>query len=289
MRWLLALAAAFVAAVPAVALLRCAEHRLGTLRLRRRAAQRLRRHEDHRARTSPKLVRLQVQLDGTVDSSPIYLHGRGGHDASSSRPPTARPRRSTRTPARCSGGSRRRRTRGSPARRRSRTPRRPHPPIARRSTPRPRTDASGSCGCPTARCCGRRRSPAIRRTRRSRRRLNVSRGLVIVTTGGYIGDAPPYQGHVVTMSEKTGRIAHVWNSLCSEPPHADPPEHVPGQRFGDLVAERRGRRSGERRPRRRHRQRSVQRVAPTGATACSSSRRTRRGCSATGRRPTRNT
>ena len=46
--------------------------------------------------------------------------------------------------------------------------------------------------------------------------LNVSRGLVIATTGGYIGDAPPYQGHVVTMSESTGKIAHVWNSLCSD-------------------------------------------------------------------------
>ncbi|MGZ4339239.1 MAG: outer membrane protein assembly factor BamB family protein [Gaiellaceae bacterium] len=46
--------------------------------------------------------------------------------------------------------------------------------------------------------------------------LNVARGLVLATTGGYIGDAPPYQGHVVTMSERTGRIAHVWNSLCSD-------------------------------------------------------------------------
>jgi len=46
--------------------------------------------------------------------------------------------------------------------------------------------------------------------------VNVSRGLVIMTTGGYIGDAPSYQGHVVTMSERTGRIAHVWNSLCSD-------------------------------------------------------------------------
>ena len=46
--------------------------------------------------------------------------------------------------------------------------------------------------------------------------LNVSRGLVIVTTGGYIGDAPPYQGHVVTMAESSGTIAHVWNSLCSD-------------------------------------------------------------------------
>ena len=45
--------------------------------------------------------------------------------------------------------------------------------------------------------------------------LNVSRGLVLATTGGYIGDAPPYQGHVVTLFEGNGKIAHVWNSLCS--------------------------------------------------------------------------
>jgi outer membrane protein assembly factor BamB len=44
---------------------------------------------------------------------------------------------------------------------------------------------------------------------------NFSRGLLIVTTGGYIGDAPPYQGHVVAISRR-GRIAHVWNSLCSD-------------------------------------------------------------------------
>jgi outer membrane protein assembly factor BamB len=46
--------------------------------------------------------------------------------------------------------------------------------------------------------------------------LNLSRGLLLVTTGGYIGDAPPYQGHVVAITATTGRIAHVWNSLCSE-------------------------------------------------------------------------
>ncbi|HEX5449070.1 MAG TPA: PQQ-binding-like beta-propeller repeat protein [Gaiellaceae bacterium] len=46
--------------------------------------------------------------------------------------------------------------------------------------------------------------------------INVSRGLVIVTTGGFIGDAPPYQGHVVTLYAKTGRIDHVWNSLCAD-------------------------------------------------------------------------
>lgn len=46
--------------------------------------------------------------------------------------------------------------------------------------------------------------------------LNVSRGLVIATTGGYVGDAPPYQGHVVTLDPATGRIRNVWNSLCSD-------------------------------------------------------------------------
>jgi hypothetical protein len=46
--------------------------------------------------------------------------------------------------------------------------------------------------------------------------LNLAHGLLIATTGGYIGDAPPYQGHVVTLSPKNGRIVHVWNSLCAD-------------------------------------------------------------------------
>lgn len=46
--------------------------------------------------------------------------------------------------------------------------------------------------------------------------LNFSRGLVLVTTGGYLGDAPPYQGHVVTIAAATGRIVSVFNSLCSD-------------------------------------------------------------------------
>jgi hypothetical protein len=45
--------------------------------------------------------------------------------------------------------------------------------------------------------------------------LNVSGRFVIAVTGGYIGDAPPYQGHVVTIDRGSGRIAHTWNSLCS--------------------------------------------------------------------------
>lgn len=46
--------------------------------------------------------------------------------------------------------------------------------------------------------------------------LNLARGRVLVTTGGYYGDAPPYQGHVVAISAATGRIASVFNSLCSD-------------------------------------------------------------------------
>ena len=46
--------------------------------------------------------------------------------------------------------------------------------------------------------------------------LNFANGLVIAATGGYIGDAPPYQGHVVTLSPRNGKIVGVWNSLCSD-------------------------------------------------------------------------
>src|SRR5438093_6961599 len=45
--------------------------------------------------------------------------------------------------------------------------------------------------------------------------LNYSRGLVLIGTGGYIGDAPPYQGHIVAIRASSARIVHVWNSLCS--------------------------------------------------------------------------
>jgi outer membrane protein assembly factor BamB len=46
--------------------------------------------------------------------------------------------------------------------------------------------------------------------------LNYDRGRVVATTGGYIGDAPPYQGHVAILDAASGRLAHVWNSLCSD-------------------------------------------------------------------------
>lgn len=46
--------------------------------------------------------------------------------------------------------------------------------------------------------------------------LNFYRGNVIATTGGYIGDAPPYQGHVAILDGASGKLLHVWNALCSD-------------------------------------------------------------------------
>jgi outer membrane protein assembly factor BamB len=46
--------------------------------------------------------------------------------------------------------------------------------------------------------------------------LKVFRGRVIATTGGYVGDAPPYQGHVAVLDAESGTLVSVWNSLCSD-------------------------------------------------------------------------
>jgi len=58
--------------------------------------------------------------------------------------------------------------------------------------------------------------------------LNISGNSVLVTTGGYIGDIPPYQGHVVTINRSSGHITSVWNALCSNV-HTliDPPRSCP--------------------------------------------------------------
>ena len=45
--------------------------------------------------------------------------------------------------------------------------------------------------------------------------FKVADGELIVPTDGYDGDAPPYQGHVVTIDLTSGRITHVFNTLCS--------------------------------------------------------------------------
>jgi hypothetical protein len=46
--------------------------------------------------------------------------------------------------------------------------------------------------------------------------LNVAGPDVLATTGGYYGDAPTYQGHVVAIARSNGAIRHVFNSLCAD-------------------------------------------------------------------------
>ena len=78
--------------------------------------------------------------------------------------------------------------------------------------------------------------------------LNIAGKFVVVTTGGYVGDAPPYQGHVVLINRKTGGLGHVWNSLCSSRRHLiHPPSNCPSSdsaiwgRAGGVVEPRTGR------------------------------------------------
>ena len=52
--------------------------------------------------------------------------------------------------------------------------------------------------------------------------LNFANGLVIAATGGYIGDAPPYQGHVVTLSPANGKIVGGLELALLRPPRGDP-------------------------------------------------------------------
>ena len=46
--------------------------------------------------------------------------------------------------------------------------------------------------------------------------LSFVKGKVLVSTAGYVGDTPPYQGHIAVLDAKSGKIEHVWNSLCSD-------------------------------------------------------------------------
>lgn len=52
-----------------------------------------------------------------------------------------------------------------------------------------------------------------------REKLSSALGAVgpylLVTTGGYYGDIPPYQGHLVVIERASGRIVSVFNALCS--------------------------------------------------------------------------
>jgi PQQ-like domain len=45
--------------------------------------------------------------------------------------------------------------------------------------------------------------------------LNIDGAYVLAATGGYLGDAPPYQGHVALIDRASGHVRAVFNSLCA--------------------------------------------------------------------------
>jgi PQQ-like domain len=57
--------------------------------------------------------------------------------------------------------------------------------------------------------------------------LKLFHGHVIAVTAGYIGDRPPYQGHVAILDSRSGKLLHVWNSLCSDRTQLMQPDSCP--------------------------------------------------------------
>jgi hypothetical protein len=45
--------------------------------------------------------------------------------------------------------------------------------------------------------------------------LNIDGPDIIAATSGYIGDIPPYQGHVLAIERSSGRLVSVFNTLCA--------------------------------------------------------------------------
>jgi len=172
------------------------------------------------AASVPGLVRHQVQLDGTVDSSPIYLHGvtikgrareavfvtttYGKTEAIDANTLKVLWRYVPRTYGSYAGTAQI--TNMTPVADPDRTAIYAGAPDGQI---RKLSIATGKAIWSTSIT----RDPTHEKLTSS---LNFSGGLVVATTGGYIGDAPPYQGHVVTLDPKNGRIVHVWNSLCSD-------------------------------------------------------------------------
>jgi hypothetical protein len=62
--------------------------------------------------------------------------------------------------------------------------------------------------------------------------LREFRGHIVAVTTGYIGDRPPYQGHVAILDAQTGKVLHVWNSLCSDRPELLIPGACPSTQSG---------------------------------------------------------
>jgi len=161
--------------------------------------------------TVSRLHRLRVELDGTVDSSPIFVGGRIVFTTTYGRTEAMSPANGKilwrfTPPSYASMAGTSRITNSSPA---ASTDRR----AVYASSPDGRIRKLRLSDGKVLWTTRLTRDPTHEKLTAS---INVSRGRVIMTTGGYIGDAPPYQGHVVTLTEQSGRILHVWNSLCSD-------------------------------------------------------------------------
>jgi outer membrane protein assembly factor BamB len=169
------------------------------------------------------LRRVTVQLPGTVDSSPIYLHGAlvGGavHDVvvvtTTYGKTLAIDAGSGQilwrfTPAGYSGwaGSAQITT-TSPLLDPSRQfvyAASPNGLIHKLSLSHGREDPSGSWPVSITRDPTREKLAAA---------LNIDGPDVVAATGGYFGDAPVYQGHVVLIDRASGRVQGVFNTLCA--------------------------------------------------------------------------
>ena len=53
--------------------------------------------------------------------------------------------------------------------------------------------------------------------------LTIASDRLYVVTGGYVGDQPPYQGHVVVIDIAGGRVTSVFNTLCANIHHLQHP------------------------------------------------------------------
>ena len=73
--------------------------------------------------------------------------------------------------------------------------------------------------------------------------LNVANGYLYATSSGYDGDAPPYDGHVVSIRLSDGATT-VFNSLCSNKRKLMNAKFLSRATLWNMGARRRGRRSG---------------------------------------------
>jgi outer membrane protein assembly factor BamB len=79
------------------------------------------------------------------------------------------------------------------------------------------------------------------RTEKLTASLNVAGRYLLASTGGYIGDIPPYVGHVVTIPLTGGGVAHVFNTLCAnrhtiiDPPSCSASDSAILSRSGPVV------------------------------------------------------